>query len=433
MLVMAIEAANQVAETGRRIEGFQITDANFRNALRVPLEPGGIETQFQLQAISGSGDRHLSQSKFTLYSYANGTWIENCSGLITTRYTSVLNDVEEGKELLEQVKMHRLQCEDTIRCGLKPATTTEFYEDFWNFGINLGEDFHILNNIQATDDGRAIADLQCWNWTANGTQFQPQPHIIHPITLDGVFQASMAKFCQIKNYPTAVPQSVKSLWITKDGLSAPTTSSLKVRTKMTSVDNFGFNVAISVLPQSLDQLRIVVDGLRNRFISGNRKIDTNIPKQICYKVMWKPDPDLMTREQIVTFCSSGHSLTEDKRSKKETESLSFNSQCLPIATYLKILFFKSPHMKILFIGSGNASALASVIKFIKEPRDDTKHWDMLLTVHSSKLGLEQARAALDDIDSVHFQQFDIARDASLQGIQPGDFDLIIMDTVSQCT
>ena len=77
MLVMAIEAANQVADPARDISGFRLTDVHVLSSLRVPDTQEGVETQLTLHSLKSDDDKSSQAFQFRLYTYENGNWVKN--------------------------------------------------------------------------------------------------------------------------------------------------------------------------------------------------------------------------------------------------------------------------------------------------------------------------------------------------------------------
>ena len=51
MIVMAIEAANQLANANLQVKGFQLREVEFLSALVIPVGTVGIETHLHLRQV----------------------------------------------------------------------------------------------------------------------------------------------------------------------------------------------------------------------------------------------------------------------------------------------------------------------------------------------------------------------------------------------
>ena len=102
MLVMAIEAANQMADKTRSIEGFKITNTSFLRPLNVTLEPAGVETMFYLRPVREAIEGNNISMDFKICLHERDQLIENCRGTIKVTYQEYPGETDEGKEAAEE-------------------------------------------------------------------------------------------------------------------------------------------------------------------------------------------------------------------------------------------------------------------------------------------------------------------------------------------
>lgn len=101
MVVMAIEAANQLSDTGCKVDGFELKDVSFLNSLNIPLGSGGIETQLSMRTAEVSS-KHLSTwSEFRIFVYEQKEWRECCHGFIRVNYEPGVNQVDQDQRASE--------------------------------------------------------------------------------------------------------------------------------------------------------------------------------------------------------------------------------------------------------------------------------------------------------------------------------------------
>jgi acyl transferase domain-containing protein len=96
MLVMAIEAANQIAIKDHEIEGFELEDVHFISTLGIPRNTSGMETQLYVREIRDVSSSETSWSEFRLFCFENEDWVENCRGAIRVQYKDTLDSSNDG-------------------------------------------------------------------------------------------------------------------------------------------------------------------------------------------------------------------------------------------------------------------------------------------------------------------------------------------------
>lgn len=69
---MAIEAAQQMSNTGRKVTGYRLRNIIFSKAASINLSPEGVETQFYMRRLANSHDKSADWNEFTLCSFENG-------------------------------------------------------------------------------------------------------------------------------------------------------------------------------------------------------------------------------------------------------------------------------------------------------------------------------------------------------------------------
>ena len=428
MLVMAIEAANQIADKSREVIGFRIQHAKFINALRVPSTPEGIETQVSLLKIRDSDNKRISESKFHIYTHERGQWNENCSGTIQIHYKHQQFEVDEMDEARKQVDVYRQRLEDILPFCTKLMGTSEFYSKAWKFGVMLGPHFHTLNTIQFSET-HSYADINCYEWPSNGPKNPPQEHIIHPITLDCMFQTSVAHLVDKGTYPTAIPNGIRSLWVSKQGLSMPSTKSLKVLMEASKMDNRGFETSIFSSSQALDKIHVEVDGLRWQFVSASTSGAKNT-RQLCYSMIRMPDIDLMTGDQVASFCREPivpHLGMNEPHTNGVTHSSDVRDNYKPLAKYLRAAFFKNPRLRILQIISKSGDWVPPLTDLIVDQNSCRAQWDTWVIASLLQTTPDQSLGSLREHKGFHFQAWNPENDALAQGLEAGSFDILLID------
>lgn len=445
MLVMAIEAAHQLADSTREINGFKISDARFLAALKIPSTSEGIETQLHLRALqSDNSGKDTALSEYKLYAWENGNYIEITRGTIQVLYEHEKTEVDGGKEAQAQLKLHQ-RCFEKTRLSCSATTGThEFYQKLRGLGYTFGEDFRVVENVQTNEAREAVADVKCYIWPSDKRRNPPQTHIVHPITLDGIFQAMLAVFCQDSEdvFPTAIPNYIKSLWISRAGLSAPQTQSVKLRGQIVSSDNLGFETSFVALNQNVDRLLVEAEGVKLRYVIGSATPIVHHMKQICHNVSWMPDIDLLSADEIRGFCQSGQPPSSETVYQQHGQSGSTKSQTRTddmeryrqLGNYLNALTFKNPGTKILQLNSRGGECTISLMRAmmsLQARMSVGSRYDTWTVTDPSQEILKQAHETLADHVRISFQQFKVDEDPLAQGFETEFYDIVLFENVCE--
>ncbi|TEY39885.1 hypothetical protein BOTCAL_0448g00110 [Botryotinia calthae] len=304
MLVMAIEAAHQVAsieQNNRIITGFSIKNTHFSLPLIIPTTLEGIETQFHLHPKRSSGKASVSDwSEFMLFSWENDQCIEICHGFVRVEY-----GMADGLALHNSQHMYGKDSSTPTR----QVNHEELYQALNCRGYEFGTAFQSLSNIHFNGD-TSKANVKIFDGLYNE---QLQPHIVHPATLDGIFHLGLASLFREESIssPLAVPTFIKMLRISKEGLSSTSNGTIKaysiranssksplVPGTTTEFSGFAFN-------DSGTKLLVEIVGLRLSAIESPPGTDmVQAEKPMCHSLSWFPDISLSTSDSIMALCRS---------------------------------------------------------------------------------------------------------------------------------
>ena len=302
MLVMAIEAIKQRTGEIPGIVGYRVKEVDFKAPIPIPLSDEGIETQFTLRSEKLASAQDRSWSEFRLYSLLNGGWVENCSGSIRGEYeeTSSLSDFRNEGSMTANP--------DELPCGIQPNYTgkaldaQQMYNQMRDCGHNYGPAFQCLRSIDSIIVGEANAELRLFSWQTKDGQNPPQPHVIHPASLDGVFQLTFVALSQggINKVPTMVPRRLQNMWISSSKLSYPSAEIIRLHSKVLIGDNQR-EASIRGLDSTNGDLQLLIEGLEMSIV-GTSNSTASAERRLCYNLDWKPDIDLLDRVQTLQYC-----------------------------------------------------------------------------------------------------------------------------------
>lgn len=305
MVIMAIEAAKQLADAGKEISCFWIKEAAFKAAIRVPSNADGIETGFYMRPLQSADAKGTGSFAFKLCTFDSGTWTENCTGSIQIEYaledgkTPNRKDTEIARELLSgQVDRYSVVQDAAVT----PVEDAAVYELTARCGLEYGEAFQLVTSLawHREDEGQV---------TSNVRRVSEGLETIHPTTLDAIVQTSIWTMTQsgTQIIPTMVPTQVKKLWVSQEGLSRLSSDVLRTHAARYEEPQLGTAVDIVAFDEGLQQKLVHIAGLRMNVVSaaGGDEEDTvtTSPEQRCHHLEWKPDLGLLSNEEITALCT----------------------------------------------------------------------------------------------------------------------------------
>lgn len=210
------------------------------------------------------------------------TWQKHCRGTISA-VTSA-----SSKPDFAQIKTSGGSFQDLER--------KEAYKKLENMGLNYGPAFKTLIEGSMDDDEFEGYIQQAKD---NGIQ-NSEEYIVHPTTLDGIFQSLLIAQVYNGNCTTAfVPTSMAKLTVACDG-SLAQSGKLLVRSTSQVLSKSALNGSIYVSNANSD-LSVYIEGF------SAVKLETELEPDIiddhgCYQLEWSVDPDTMDNAAVQAYC-----------------------------------------------------------------------------------------------------------------------------------
>ena len=311
MLVMAIEASRQLADKTRKLRGYRIKETNFHKAMVIPSDEEGLETNFFLRPHKTTNGQQCEWSDFRLCSYANGEWVDNCSGIVGLQYDETYDEVDDGREECEGLATREQSFRAQVDRCKRPVKPEKLYSILRLSGYNFGPTFQVLHEIFCNDEDEATALLDPLSWRQKLPNLAVQTHIIHPTCLDGVLQTTSIILTKggRSHIPTTYPTRIDDIWISGDLCSDVRCPILRVAGK--SVVERLREVETSIVAMDLlGEPRIVINGFRATALANlnSASTDNSEQRRLCFNLDWKPDLDLMDNDQVTRYCNSAINL-----------------------------------------------------------------------------------------------------------------------------
>lgn len=275
---MALEAASQLSEGMADISGFHLTNLQIERAMIIPSTAYGLEYSLNLKQVSGKSEA-APKWEFAIYSkQEDGPWIRHADGCIEIRRTGASPAPTRGYR--EKYLEIQGLCDKTL-------PPRQLYETLDVVGLNYGPCFQNVTSI-ATHRNSCISRVRISDTKSKMPANFEYPHIIHPATLDAMFQTLFA----IESKPM-VPSLIESIFVSSN---IPHDIGHEF-TGFATAERYGICDATGSIVMVSDTSNweapsVVVDGLRFTALSSPSIEDGGfIPnhRNLCSEIVWKED------------------------------------------------------------------------------------------------------------------------------------------------
>ena len=266
MVVMAIEAMRQLVGRSRPVSGFILKEIIISKALLLSLEMEGTETEISLTLPKGSDRELQSSADFHISALWNGEWMEICEGSIATEFEVSAEMPTFDEKKAKSQHLRETHSQGVGRCKNMVASTGKLYEFAAATGYGFGPSFQTLHATSHSGDTDAAATVYLGEWKGKVSKNAKiiQEHLVHPTTLDGVFQGTIVALTKggIENCPTMVPTRIRNLWISNEVLNYSDTDSLSVHSHLTFQGYRDSEFSILALDTNNNKPCITIEGYR---------------------------------------------------------------------------------------------------------------------------------------------------------------------------
>ena len=303
MLVMAVEAAHQMADKRRSVKGFKITDVSFHTPLNLTLDPTGVETMFYLRPVKEALEGGLYSLDFKLCVFGRDEWTENCRGTIKIAYQDSPGEVDEGKEANEEIRHHRKVDDDASLSCTQSIDSKILYGRLRDLGYGYGPTFQLLEAVRFSDGRTATAEVKVSQATASNAR----AHVIHPTSLDAMMQLVFATLLAGKEaLSTMVPTYIRKMWVSNSGLQDPDNAAVRVVAASIPRGYRGIEAYVSVMDGIKSNFLLEMEGLEMTIVSSPEvsALPDMRMKQLCSHLEYKPALALLKPSQILQYCES---------------------------------------------------------------------------------------------------------------------------------
>jgi NADPH:quinone reductase-like Zn-dependent oxidoreductase/malonyl CoA-acyl carrier protein transacylase/ubiquinone/menaquinone biosynthesis C-methylase UbiE len=298
-IAMAIEAVRQltVANDEACIVGYVLRDIEIMKALIIPDTIQGAEVHVCLNAPH---DRGLSKGwrEFHIYSIPEmGEWIECSKGLISVRTATPSSPTPDWHRVFAKTR----EIDFNVRSGAynRLIEVKNYFDWLHALDIKHGEMFQNLDEIRY-GNGQSVTAFHVSDTAILMPGGVQSPHLIHPITLDAVFQAAYTVLTPQSRAAvgTAVPQSIKNMFIARDISSVPG-HKFQNFCKLHYASAQGFDLSMALVDRNVPNAAPILEISEVHFqslgtsVKGEMLSDEN---KLCLKMDWVHDLSVVKRE-----------------------------------------------------------------------------------------------------------------------------------------
>ncbi|KAI3330341.1 hypothetical protein F4824DRAFT_478888 [Ustulina deusta] len=306
MLIMAMEAAREMAFKNRVVSGYYIKEAHFLSPIIVnEAWEHKTETMLHLCPLQKPYEKETTWSDIKLFARYEDRWNECFRATIQIQYEEQETEVDHGmeKRLANNQAMLRYKHASDV-CTTK-INSQRFYRDSTEHGIRYGEWFQILEDIRCDGTATSIARI-------NVTP-KHQASLVHPAILDAAFHVLRVSITKglTEVSGTQIPMSLHDGWFSAYGWQATHTSSIRYMTMASS--KAGREAKEGAIYALADDNSILcrVQRLVTAQVSKVDKADP-ASKKLLYGVVWQPQLSLLDPEQLRRTCGND-TFSKDER------------------------------------------------------------------------------------------------------------------------
>ncbi|OLN85715.1 Lovastatin diketide synthase LovF 13 [Colletotrichum chlorophyti] len=293
MVVMALEAASQLSVATEEVLGFHLTDMRIERAMIIPSTAFGLEYSLNLKQLHSKSEEDPIW-EFAIYSKdEDGPWIRHADGRISIRRKGDASPVP-----MSGYRDKYLEIQSLSGDALPPR---QLYELLDVVGLNYGPCFQNVVSV-ATHRNSCVSKVRIPDTKSKMPANFEYPHIIHPATLDSMFQTLFA----IESKPM-VPSQIDSVFISASMPQGKGQEFIGFATaeRRGICDATGSIVMVSDT-EKWDMPSLVVDGLHFTALSTPSIEDGGfIPnhRNLCSEIVWKEDYPACTAEDLPQIIS----------------------------------------------------------------------------------------------------------------------------------
>lgn len=294
-VAMAVEAASQRATSrGIQYDSFELRNVSVNNPLM--MTDDDVEMTLQLRPFQeGTLIASDHWDEFRIHSWAaNKGWTEHCKGLIAVKG----NDCEDlDTSLLSQASHAPIESAIAEMVGAKMTSVdrTTIYDSLSELGVSYGSSFQGMNNCEASDSC-STASITAVDTAQEMPQGYQTSMIIHPAFLEQLIEMYWPIFGAGRTTIDTVylPSSIGHMSISRQitELTKNPGDSLRAFCKGVAPTSYPRPTQVSMFAATVGDSKTAVITLDDLTISPiverDLSLDSEIHRELCYKLDWEP-------------------------------------------------------------------------------------------------------------------------------------------------
>ncbi|KAF2015123.1 hypothetical protein BU24DRAFT_452003 [Aaosphaeria arxii CBS 175.79] len=428
MIVMAIEAAQQLADHDKIISAFVVRNVALHSALNLPSNAPtvGIEVNLFMRPRQDQDGKNAGWFDFRLCTHDDNSrvWYENCHGAIQLVYEADRNDRSHAKGIdngHEERLWRASLCREYHEMAAACSTTMEkeeFYKRLANWGFNYGPAFRDMTAVASDGHGGAVIEVKTFEPPDGSAHAE---HIVHPATLDCIFQLIIVAITNAgsSKLGTGIPTHFDRIWVSATGVSYPHARSLKAYGRAKRLGLRQTETSIGVLDSSGTQAVIKIDGFVATDVSSStgdaadKTLSSSAP--LCHTIEWKPDLDTLTGAQFQHLFTNKNDLPlHSETPYNDLDKWSPTPAVAHFGLILDSIVHKSPNARILQVGAGSGDEMDRLMNILA-PDGVPPRFGLFDYTHAESELLDAAQEKLD-----------ISASPEEQGFEAGDYDVVVI-------
>ena len=297
---MAVESLRQSVQIKAQITGYKLEAIDISRALVLEDDDEGVDVRISLRpcvdriySAQGWNDFHIQSLQST------GKWILHCEGRIAAI-------TEDSKTFCLHDELAYRHANFWDESSLWPTVRAdETYQGLKEIGLSYGSMFQ--NQITTQKGiGRSTTVIRVPDTVAVMPCNYQQSHVIHPTTLDTIFQAMSHTLpsAGVQGRDASVPKSIASLYISADISSEPD-HLFKMCSRLDQAKSNGFESSTTVHnagsspTSSLGESPILIlQGLFCQSVGGPVATSQSNLDKWCFSTVWKPDVGMLMASDL---------------------------------------------------------------------------------------------------------------------------------------
>ncbi|KAH8738439.1 hypothetical protein BGZ61DRAFT_409366 [Ilyonectria robusta] len=412
MIVMAIEATRQV-ETRTDVSGYHILDVNIRSALVVALDQT-VETRLQLSPWrSGPNSTASHWTEFQVSSRnESGAWTTNCTGLIATSYKQEEANTAFLDEEAATNSQLKAMYDQTVQDDMPSLDPSVFYTKMESSGFNLGPAFRGVKALNLLQDkshfSMEVLDTKEWY----PKKWEP-PHLIHPAVLDVFIHLLISSTGDATGLKARVPVSTASLYVSADfdSSSGTTYHGFTSSRRHSAVNMLSDVIAFGNEGKALIALR----GCQTVPLRGvSPEVSTSEGQSLSHVPIiphMAPDVEFADAAQLERLLQGPDLATK-------------------LGKYIALFAHVHPVLDILEYNTSSRSLLTNALASLRaEDKVNERIGSLVLAgpLEGPTIDIQPSLAAVWK-PLIQYQKLDLSQDFSLQGVEDGSRDIVVLDT-----